>query len=195
MKIRSYSIIQLKDLNEKQPYESVSLSDLLTEYNITYTIAESSLIATLYQKINDRFNKYCLFELPTDEASETNVQAEMRQWLVKFLNQYENTKTYYETLIKKFTAIEDKLMDDIEATNENEVIFNDTPQTEGGIFKTTDYATTYTKTSSKSKTPMKTPIERLKDLQDNLRNLWKDWLDKFHELFIEIQERGLFYEI
>ena len=195
MKIRSYTIIQLKDLTEVQAYQSVTLSTLLTANNISYTISQDSLIASLFQKINDRFNKFCLFELPTDEASEENVNANMRDWLVKFINQYENTKTYYETLIKKFNAVESKLMDDIEATNENEVIFNDTPQTSGGIFKTTDYATTYTKTSSKSKTPMKTPIERLKDLQDNLRNLWKDWLDKFHELFIEVQEGGLFYEI
>ena len=206
MKIRSYTIIQLKDLIGDygyEPYshetsqghmENIDIAGILGDFHISYEWnPQSDLFEDLFTKLNNRFVNYCIFEIATDEASEEVIQAKMREWLVKFINEYENTRTYYETLIKKLNAVKDHLMDDIEATNENEVIFNDTPQTSGGVFKTTDYATTYTKTSSKSKTPMKTPIERLKDLQDNLLNLWKDWSNQFHQLFIETQE-GSYYD-
>ena len=35
--------------------------------------------------------------------------------------------------------------------------------------------------------------KQIKDIQDNLRNLWKDWTNHFHLLFVEKQE-GVLYE-
>ena len=105
---------------------------------------------------------------------------------------YENTKVYYETLLNAYDSKLATIMADIEATTENEVIFNDTPQVESGVLKGDTYATTYTKTASKSKSPMKTPIERLKDLQEMLRNIWFEWTTKANELFIEKQDGRIF---
>lgn len=194
MKIRQYTLIQLKDLTEALAYDTVSLSTLLTDYGITYSIGETSLIETLFTKINNRYNNDGLFSLDVDEADETTTQTNFRLWLVKFLNKYEVTKTYYETLINAYEDKLDEIMLNVEATTTNEVIFNDTPQTEGGIFKTTDYATNYTKTTSTTSSPMKTPIERLKDIQMSLENLWKAWLDDCRGLFIELQPERSLYE-
>lgn len=194
MRIMPINVYQFSDLVELQPYDSgISLQTILTEYQINYIIEENSMIETLFKKLYNRFNTYEIFEISACDSSETNVRQLLREWVVKFINEYENTKVYYETLIKAYENSLPTIMNDVEATTENEVVFNDTPQVEGGIFKTNDYATTYTKTGSTSKSPMKTPIERLKDIQDNLRNLWKDWTNHFHLLFVEKQE-GVLYE-
>lgn len=194
MRLLQMSVFQFSDLVNYLPYDSgISLQSLITEYGINYTIETGSKVETLFKKLFNRFNNYELFELPTCETDELEVSKKFREWILKFLNEYENTKVYYETLIGSYETALPNIMKDVEATTENEVIFNDTPQVEGGIFKTNDYATTYTKSGSKSKTPMKTPIERLKDIQDNLRNLWKDWTNSLHKLFVEKQE-GVIYE-
>ena len=194
MRIMPINVYQFSDLVELQPYDSgISLQTILTQYGINYIIEENSMIETLFKKIYNRFNTYEIFEVSACDSSETKIRQMFSAWLVKFINEYENTKVYYETLIKAYENSLPTIMNDVEATTENEVVFNDTPQVEGGIFKTNDYATTYTKTGSTSKSPMKTPIERLKDIQDNLRNLWKDWTNHFHLLFVEKQE-GVLYE-
>lgn len=185
---------QFSDLVEYLPYDSgISLQTLLTEYGINYTISTGSKIADLFKKLYNRFSSYEIFEMLASDSSETNIQQKFREWIVKFLNEYENTKSYFETLINAYETAIPNLMADIQAETTNEVVFNDTPQVEGGIFKTDSYATTYTKTGSISKSPMKTPIERLKDIQDNLRNLWKDWTNSMAKLFVEKQE-GVIYE-
>lgn len=195
MLLYNYAVYQFSDLVGHEPYDtSVSLQSILTEYGITYTISTGSKVSDLFKQLFNRFNNYELFELSVADSSETRVLQEFRKWIIKFLNEYENTKMYYEALINGYESKMATLLSDIEATTENEVIFNDTPQVEGGIFKTENYATTYTKTGSTSKSPMKTPIERLKDLQDNMRNLWKDWTNELHKLFVEKQE-GEIYEL
>ena len=194
MRIMPINVYQFSDLVELQPYDSgISLQTIITQYGINYSIEQNSMIETLFKKIYNRFNTYEIFELSACDSSETKVHQMFSAWLVKFINEYENTKVYYETLIKAYENSLPTIMNDVEATTENEVVFNDTPQVEGGIFKTNDYATTYTKTGSTSKSPMKTPIERLKDIQDNLRNLLNDWTNHFHLLFVEKQE-GVLYE-
>lgn len=194
MRIMPINVYQFSDLVELQPYDNgISLQTILTKYEINYSIEQNSMIETLFKKLYNRFNTYEIFELSACDSSETKIRQMFSAWLVKFINEYENTKVYYETLIKAYENALPTIMNDVEATTENEVVFNDTPQVEGGIFKTNDYATTYTKTGSTSKSPMKTPIERLKDIQDNLRNLWKDWTNHFHLLFVEKQE-GVLYE-
>ena len=196
MRIMPINVYQFSDLVELQPYDSgISFQTILTEYGINYIIEQNSMIETLFKKIYNRFNTYEIFETSACDSSETKIRQMFSAWLVKFINEYENTKVYYETLIKAYENALPTIMNDVEATTENEVVFNDTPQVEGGIFKTNDYATTYTKTGSTSKSPMKTPIERLKDIQDNLRNLWKDWTNHFHLLFVEKQEGAIYEEL
>ena len=196
MRIMPINVYQFSDLVELQPYDSgISLQTILTKYEINYSIEQNSMIETFFKKIYNRFNTYEIFETSACDSSETKIRQMFSAWLVKFINEYENTKVYYETLIKAYENALPTIMNDVEATTENEVVFNDTPQVEGGIFKTNDYATTYTKTGSTSKSPMKTPIERLKDIQDNLRNLWKDWTNHFHLLFVEKQEGAIYEEL
>lgn len=193
MRLVQFTAYQMTDLvGEHLPYDTISLSDLLTEYGFTYTISADSKVSELFQKVFNRYSDYYLFELPTNEGDETIVLQKFRNWLGKFLNFYENSKVYYETLLGAYETKLATIMGDIEATTENEVIFNDTPQVENGVLKGDDYATTYTKTASTTKSPMKTPIERLKDLQDSLRNIWYEWTTKANMLFIEKQEGRIF---
>lgn len=193
MRLVQFTAYQMTDLvGEHLPYDTISLSDLLTEYGFTYTISADSKVSELFQKVFNRYSDYYLFELPTNEGDETIVLQKFRTWLGKFLNFYENTKVYYETLLGAYETKLATIMADIEATTENEVIFNDTPQVENGVLKGDDYATTYTKTASSTKSPMKTPIERLKDIQDSLRNIFYEWTTKANMLFIEKQEGRIF---
>lgn len=177
----------LGEMVDKLPYEStINLSTLLTSLNITYTIAEVSLIEVLFNKLVNKYNDKIVFMLDKQDAElEGATTSAFRKWMSKFITLYEESKDYYETTIGLYTNNKNKLMDIVESSSINEVFFNDTPQNEGGVFDDTSYTTNYTKTKTTNKSQMNTPMARLKEITDNLEMLWRDWLVEMEKLFIE----------
>lgn len=175
----------LGEMVDALPYEStISLSTLLTSLNITYTIAEVSLIETLFNKLVNKYNDKIVFMLDKEDDEELKTSS-FRKWMSKFITLYEESKDYYEITIGLYTNNKNKLMDIVESSSINEVFFNDTPQNEGGVFDDTSYTTNYTKTKTTNKSQMNTPMARLKEVTDNLEMLWRDWLVEMEKLFIE----------
>ena len=64
--------------------------------------------------------------------------------------------------------------------------FNDTPQNAGaGTYVAENYLTTYTENTSESSSPVATIIQRLKEIQENYRDMMSEWVNKFERIFYE----------
>lgn len=85
----------------------------------------------------------------------------------------------YELLISEYESAKTKLMDKL--SSDSLTLFNDTPQA-GGDFTTDNYVTNATKVTSS--TEVATPIERLREIQQKIRNLYADWADEFSKYVI-----------
>lgn len=186
IKIYNYT---LKEIYEVEPYSNnESFANLLTSMGIVFTPEEDSLIEDLWKKVINKYYEGICFSSYGTEASDIDMYIKKKAWIVKFLNMYESTKDKYETLINLFNAKKDKLFAEVSSSSENEVFFNDTPQTEGGVFKGTDYTSNYTKTTNTNKSELQTPIQRLKEIQEALLSYWGRWLAIFERLFIEEED-------
>ena len=175
----------LEDLLNETPYEETptGLATLLTQAGVVYTATD--LEKELWTRVFNKFSKCVVFETENDTPDLDIIEEEAYRFFVKFVNKILDTKEYYETLIGIYNSNLANLMGQVGATTTNEVIFNDTPQTTSGVLSGDTYATTYTKTTSTSLSDMKTLIERIKDIQDSLRNIWADWVAEFRHIFLE----------
>lgn len=163
-----------------------TLSTTLSALHIYNTFPTGTMIEELYQKLFNKYGDEIIFLVNEEDREDASVILEKwRTLLCNFLNIYYETREYYEVVIGLQEANKGKLLDMVEAENVNEAFFNDTPQNAGGVFDGTDYTTNYTKTKNVSKSPMNTISARLKEVNDNLRMFWRDWLNDFHKLFIE----------
>lgn len=163
-----------------EPYGTqTTVATLLTVFGLTYTIPTGSKIEILWKKIINRF--YSETIIITDDIQVAKVQ----DWFIKFLNVYELTYDYYETLINLYEAKKTNLLDKVQSLNSASVKFNDTPQNASGDFTGDDYVTNYTKTEGESSSDFATVMTRLREIQDDYKRLWEDWLNEFHRLFIE----------
>lgn len=184
--MRYYKVYQwsLVEFLEEQPYQNVvSLSTIFTGLGINYSV--TTALQSLFTKVYNKYYNAIMFNSVSEDISSEEVQDKYYDFFVRFLNKYEDTKDYYEPLITIYEAKKATLMADIEAETTNEVIFNDTPQTTSGVLSGDTYATTYTKTKSTTKSQMKSPIERMKDIQETLRNYWADFVEEFRHVFLE----------
>lgn len=174
----------LQEILDEVPYSThVTLSNQFTYYSISFTV--STILEELYTRILNKFYDAIIFETYTNAPDDSEKENKTRDFFVRFLNKYQDIKDYYEPLITIYEAKKATLMADIEAETTNEVIFNDTPQTTSGVLSGDSYATTYTKTKSTTKSQMKSPIERMKDIQETLRNYWADFVEEFRHIFLE----------
>lgn len=186
----------LQEIFETWPYspsDNVSLASLVTGDPFNFTYTTNTIIEQLWQKIINTFGDLPIIKSDKEEPSSEEMGLKLVNWLTRVLNTIEETRMRHETLIGIMNSELSNLMEDVKAETTNEVLFNDVPQTISGEFQGDGYASTYTKTKSETKSPTKTKIKRIKDIQDNLRDAWKDWLDCFRNLFYT-QMEGSYYE-
>ena len=69
-------------------------------------------------------------------------------------------------------------MADIKATTKNKVSFNDTPQNdnESGTYEGDNYITHFTKNEGESSSPLMSKQMRLKEIQENYKDVLSDWI-------------------
>ena len=92
------------------------------------------------------------------------------------------------TMLDNYAAAKDELMADIKATSKNKVKFNDTPQNPNGatgVYEGDDYITHFTSTEGENSSPLMSKIMRLKEIQDNYKDLMSIWVNDFRKLFYE----------
>jgi len=68
-----------------------------------------------------------------------------------------------------------------EVSNTNESIFQNTPQSSLSVYDATH---TSTRSVSTNKTDAGTPIQRLREIEDGITMLYKEWCDSFARQFI-----------
>ena len=125
--------------------------------------------------------------LPNETLDNDMINEAIINWGYRFVSLLNMTYEYYMPLINFYRSAKANLMDDITATSTNTVKFNDTPQNAntGGAYEGDDYLTHFTKTSNTSSSPLESKINRLKEIQDNYKNVMADWVKEFEKLFME----------
>ena len=97
----------------------------------------------------------------------------------KFYVWINQTYSKYNKLISLYESQENNLLKQLESSSKT--LFNDTPQA-GGDFTSDPYITNATQV--KTSTDTATPIARLKEVQDNITNYYKEWADEFEKFII-----------
>ena len=97
----------------------------------------------------------------------------------KFYVWINQTYPKYSKLINLYESQEDDLLKKLESSSKT--LFNDTPQA-GGDFTTDPYVTNATQVETSTDTA--TPMARLKEVQDNIVNYYKEWADEFEKFVI-----------
>lgn len=106
-------------------------------------------------------------------------------FFAKFSDRTLATFPKYVRLIKLYEAKEAELMNRLESETESLSKFNDTPQEEGD-YSTDAHTTTATKATTKTATDYETPMKRLKEIRDNLEDLYNAWAEDYANLFVRI---------
>lgn len=118
------------------------------------------------------------WEEPDEPETEDILEAasslctKMYRWLVE-------SCVRYSLLISQFESVKSSLMNKL--SSDSLTLFNDTPQA-GGDYTSDPYVTNATKVTTN--TEVATPIERLREIQTKLRNLYADWADEFSRYVI-----------
>ena len=82
-------------------------------------------------------------------------------------------------MIDLYESQENDLLKKLESSSKT--LFNDTPQA-GGDFTRDPYITNATQVNTSTDTA--TPMARLKEVQDNITNYYKEWADEFEKFII-----------
>lgn len=124
--------------------------------------------------------------LQSEEYSQLLLK-EYKKWVYKYLALLDETSPYYLPLLKYYDDSANKLMDDIKAISKNKVKFNDTPQNPNtaDVYEGDNYITHFTATEGETSSPLMSKMMRLKEIQDNYRDLMSQWVKDFERIFYQ----------
>ena len=128
----------------------------------------------ILSKYADEYIGYGEIENPnlTEAKANPTIVKSFRMMEYKMVESYPR----YKKLIDLYEAEKDHLMDDIKSWTR----FNDTPQL-ADTYKDEKFATSYTEYGNQ----YASKIARIKEIDDEMRNLMGDWCDEFARCFIE----------
>ena len=163
----------------------------LSDYQVPSDLqSEEATYTELFNLILSRYNNHaiakivkCLNEEPTQEEKSQAV----KEFFYKYLALLNDTHDYYITLLNEYNEAKDYLMADIKATSKNKVKFNDTPQNPNNdsVYEGDNYITHFTSTEGENSSPLMSKIMRLKEIQDNYKDLMSTWVRDFERIFYQ----------
>lgn len=162
-----------------------SLTGLELPSDISTNTIYNDLISLVLGKYNEhgiiKIIKYFNEEAPSNEE----ITTAYKNWIYKLISQLNNTYEYYTTLLAQYSSAKADLMADIKATSKNKVKFNDTPQNPNtsGVYEGDNYITHFTSTEGENSSPLMSKIMRLKEIQDNYKDLLSTWVRDFERIF------------
>ena len=129
-------------------------------------------------KVIKRFN---------EELTEEDYDNVWKEFQYRYLSLLNDTYELYITLLTQYAGAKAYLMDDITASSKNKVKFNDTPQNTNvsGTYEGDNYITHFTSTEGVNSSPLMSKMMRLKEIQENYRDLMTEWVNDFHRIFYE----------
>lgn len=95
-----------------------------------------------------------------------------------------STYEKYKIIIDAYESQKEHLLDKLETTGRNVIRYNDTPQNEG-VFSGDNHTTNITEQENSSSTEVSTPIARIREIEANISETYREWVDVFSECFIE----------
>lgn len=183
------------------PYHSGTLKNFLdqvlpTSYTTLNTTVTDTNVEKLWQEVLARYFDHYIIKIVTRLDDETDYTGSDKarnlfyKWVWRFLSLLDQTSPYYLALLTAYAGAATHLMDDIKATSENKVKYNDTPQNANtsGVYEGDDYLTNFTKTEGETSSPLMSKIMRLKEIQESYKRVMADWVKEFERLFFERSE-------
>lgn len=192
----------MKDLTPAYtPFRKLNLNTAITEtlgidnlnqYQIPSDwTSKASVYNELYSLVIGRFYQYAIVKIAKcvdeNEPTEAEIRPHVIDFFMKLLSIINDTHDYYMTMLDNYAAAKDELMADIKATSKNKVKFNDTPQNAntGDVYAGDNYITHFTSTEGENSSPLMSKIMRLKEIQDNYKDVMFIWVNDFRKLFYE----------
>ena len=125
-----------------------------------------------------RFYQEAIIYVDSDE-SEDFVEKFARTKVGQIFAWWKSSMDKYVMLIQNLELNKAKLLDDVKSSSLAR--FNDTPQNSGD-FSDDNHTSTITKTENSSN--VGTMMQRLNEIEDNIKQLYLDWSDEFRKFII-----------
>ena len=157
------------------------LNDCLNKVNFTLfsTFAETDESQMCFRNyIWPRFYQEAIIYVDSDET-EDFVEKFCRTKVGQILSWFKASSEKYVMLIQNFENNKAKLLDDVKSSSVAR--FNDTPQNSGDFSDDQHTSNTTTTTSSSN---VGTMMQRLNEIEDNIKQLYLDWSDEFRKFII-----------
>ena len=151
---------------------------------------KASLYNQLLSLVMGRYHEHAIIKIVTwfnNQITQEMIDEEYTNWIYRFISLLNDTHAYYITMLENYANAQSKLMDDIKATSGNKVKFNDTPQNAntGDVYEGDNYITHFTKTEGETSSELMSKIMRLKEIQDNYRDMMTSWVRDFERIFFQ----------
>ena len=143
---------------------------------VTTEITESEKCFREY--IWPRFYQEAIIYVDSDE-DENLVQKFARTKVGQIMSWWTSSMEKYTMLIQNLEANKSKLLDDVKSVSTSR--FNDTPQNSGDF---SDDAHTSTVTKTENSSNVGTMMQRLNEIEDNIKQLYLDWSNEFRKFII-----------
>ncbi|MBO7694168.1 MAG: hypothetical protein J6T10_16235 [Methanobrevibacter sp.] len=186
--------------NQYFPFKKISLDafiknaldlESLTELELPSDISTNTIYNDLISLVLGKYNEHGIIKIVkyfNEEApSNEEITAAYKNWIYKLISQLNETYEYYTTLLAQYSSAKADLMADIKATSKNKVKFNDTPQNPNSeeVYEGDNYITHFTSTEGENSSPLMSKMMRLKEIQDNYKDLLSTWVRDFERIFFQ----------
>ena len=126
-----------------------------------------------------RFYKEPIFYIDEDDENKNIVEVFSLEEIGKIFSWWKSSLEKYTLLINNLERNKSKLLDDVK--NQSETRFNDTPQDTGDF---SDDMHTSTITSVVNTSNAGTVLQRLNEIEDNIKELYYEWSSEFKKFII-----------
>lgn len=175
--------------NDKGPYTigdmyfSVFLNNCLTKAGFkgkdaAYADETTETLKCFQNYIWPRFYQEAIIYVDSDE-SEDFLEKFCRTKAGQIMSWWNASSEKYVMLIRNLDTNKAKLLDDVKSSSIAR--FNDTPQNSGD-FSDDNHTSNITKTESSSN--VGTMMQRLNEIEDNIKQLYMDWSNEFRKFII-----------
>lgn len=187
IKLRQYFTLADMANTDSYPFlsDDVTWNSFFVGQKISWIEEDKILQNLLHSYIwPEHYNSCVAYETaevnPWEEPEEIVLRDDTREAFAgKVFAWINQTYPKYQKLLELYSSQEDSLLKQL--TSSSRTLFNDTPQA-GGNFETDPYVTNATLVQTKADTT--TPMARLKEIQDNITNYYKEWADSFMQFII-----------
>ena len=186
--------------NQYFPFKKISLDafienaldlESITGLELPSDISTNTIYNDLISLVLGKYNEHGIIKIvkcfDEEAPSSEEISAAYKNWIYKLISQLNETYEYYTTLLAQYSSAKADLMADIKATSKNKVKFNDTPQNPNTaqVYEGDNYITHFTSTEGENSSPLMSKMMRLKEIQDNYKDLLSTWVRDFERIFFQ----------